>query len=176
MAEKAQPDDGQLIAACLKGRVEAYSELVRRYQDRLFNALFRFLGNTEDALDVSQEAFLSAYLALRDLRRRSRNKSASFRLDDHGASPDRTAPATFRLEQQESVEQLQQALLQLSPDHRAVLVLKELEGMRYEEIAAVMDVPIGTVRSRLHRARLELKDILAPDAPGASCEEEAGSR
>lgn len=197
MAEKAQHDDGQLIAACLKGRAEAYGELVRRYQDRLYNALFRFLGNTEDALDVAQEAFLSAYLALRDfkggaryytwlyriamnhaidLRRRTRHRATSLRVEEQAATtPDRSAPAATSLEQKESVQQLQAALQRLSPEHRVVLILKDLEGLRYEEIAEVVEVPIGTVRSRLHRARLELKDILAPGSADHGCEEQAGS-
>ncbi len=192
MPEKAPPDDQRLIAACLQGQTEAYGMLVRRHQDRLFGALFRFLGNSEDALDVAQEAFLSAYSALADfkggarfytwlyriamnhaidLRRRVKKKRTVQRVEEQAPLvPDRkAAPPGERLEQQESAAQLQGALQQLSAEHRVVLVLKDLEGLRYEEIAEIAGVPIGTVRSRLHRARLELKELLAPGAADLDC-------
>lgn len=195
MPETAPPDDQRLIAACLAGQTEAYGILVRRHQDRLFGALFRFLGNTEDALDVAQEAFLSAYSALADfkggarfytwlyriamnhaidLRRRVKQKRALQRVEEQAQSaPDRRAtPPAQRLEQQESAAQLQAALAQLSAEHRVVLVLKDLEGLRYEEIAEIAGVPIGTVRSRLHRARLELKELLSPSSANHGCEEQ----
>lgn len=192
MPESAHSDEPELIAACLRGEQQAYALLMQRHQDRLFGALFRFLGNTEDALDVAQEAFLSAFSALDrfkggarfytwlyriamnhaiDLRRRSQHKRTPRRVEEQAPhAPDNRSPSpAVRLEQEETVAQLQAALQQLSAEHRAVLVLKDLEGLRYEEIADIIKVPIGTVRSRLHRARLELKEILEPGSSGLDC-------
>jgi RNA polymerase sigma-70 factor (ECF subfamily) len=176
-------EDRQLISECLKGRGEAFSELVRRYQDRLYNAVFRFLDDAQDAQDVTQEAFISAWQALArfkgdskfftwiyriainhaiDLKRKHRvSQGTEIRLNDELqpiASP--SSPPEAAVEQREEVEKLRKALNLLSNEHRLVLILKDLDGMKYEEMAETLDVPIGTIRSRLHRARLELRQIL----------------
>ncbi len=176
-------EDRQLIADCLKGQIEAYSELVRRYQDRLYNAVFRFLNDAEDAQDVTQEAFVSAWQALSrfkgnakfftwiyriainhaiDLKRKRKvSRGLEVRLSDElqpvaaGAAPPEEA-----VERREEAEKLRKALNLLSAEHRMVLILKDIDGMKYEEMADTLEVPIGTIRSRLHRARLELRVIL----------------
>jgi RNA polymerase sigma-70 factor (ECF subfamily) len=179
-------DDRTLIARCLQGRVEAFGELVRRYQDRLYNSVYRFLGNAEDARDVVQEAFLSAFRALRKFRGRSRFFTWLYRIAlNHAvdlkrrgkflrplseASSDRpghepadrsvlTNPA-WHLDRLEEDERLQQALARLSEEFRLVLILRDIEEMSYDQIAEVLAIPVGTVRSRLHRARLELRRLL----------------
>jgi RNA polymerase sigma-70 factor (ECF subfamily) len=187
MDEQARLDEERLIAASRRGDPEAYGGLVRRYQERLYHALFRFLQNAEDAADVVQEAFLSAYLALVDfkggakfytwlyriamnhaidLRRRQgaarRSGAREVEMEsppDPGLGPDRLAM------QRDTASLLHRALGRLSQEHRLVLVLKDIEGMSYEEMAEVLEVPIGTVRSRLHRARLELKEVLEQMSP-----------
>jgi RNA polymerase sigma-70 factor (ECF subfamily) len=177
-------DDLSLVAACRAGDREAFGELVRRYQDRLYPTALRLTGRSEDALDLLQEAFLRAYrklaqfhghssfytwlyrlmvnLALSNRRRRrlanGRPYEATSNLD-LAADPDLSDPAA-PLERAERDRQVQLALNALAPDHRAVLVMKDLDGMRYEEIAGTLGVPVGTVRSRLHRARGELRDRL----------------
>ena len=177
-------DDRRLIAECLAGRTSAFGELVRRYQDRLFNAVVRVVESAEDAADVVQEAFLNAYQSLNSFKgdsefftwlyriafnaaislRRKKKAVVSFDgADARAAEP--VDPSEFTrpgvaLERSEEDAQLLTALGRLSPEHRMVLVLKDLEGQKYEDIAEVLDVPIGTVRSRLHRARMELKDLL----------------
>ena len=176
-------DDRRLIAECLAGRTTAFGELVRRYQDRLFNAVVRVVDTAEDAADVVQDAFLNAFQSLNSFKgdsefftwlyriafnaaislRRKKKAVLSFDGDTRAAEP--VDPSEFTrpgvaLERSEEDAQLLAALNRLSPEHRAVLVLKDLEGQRYEDIAQVLDVPIGTVRSRLHRARMELKDLL----------------
>lgn len=177
-------DDRQLIAECLKGRTESFGELVRRYQNRLYNAVFRMLGSAEDAQDVVQEAFLNAYQALRSFKgdaqfftwlyRIAMNQAISWKrkqrvvlpLDsrpDEGAHPLDQSTYSRPMEAAERAEEeqrLQKALGMLSAEHRMVLILKDIEGLKYEEIAGVLRVPIGTVRSRLHRARVELRAIL----------------
>lgn len=178
-------DDRRLIAECLGGRQDAFGELVSRYQSRLYNAAVRLLDHSEDAADVVQEAFLNAYQALHSFKGESefftwlyriafntaislkRKKRASVSLDaggpDAGVEPD--DPSDYvkpgaALERTEEESQLQEALNRLSHEHREVLVLKDIEGMKYEEIADILGVPVGTVRSRLHRARLELRELL----------------
>jgi RNA polymerase sigma-70 factor (ECF subfamily) len=181
-------DDRRLIADCVAGRTSAFGELVRRYQDRLFNAVLRVVDNAEDAADVVQDAFLNAYQSLNSFKGDSefftwlyriafnaaislrRKRKAVLSLDGGAGGDERTAtepadPSEFTrpgvaLERLEEDAQLLAAMARLSPEHRAVLVLKDLEGQKYEDIAEVLDVPIGTIRSRLHRARMELKDLL----------------
>lgn len=178
-------DDLQLIADCLQGRTAAFGVLVARYQDRLYNTVLRLLDNPEDARDVVQEAFLSAYQSLHAFKGDSlfftwlyriavntaishkRRERLVLRLHaaDGGASLDPLDPAESNrpghaLEMAEQERRVHHALSRLSAEHRAVLVLKDMEGMKYEEMAEVLRVPIGTIRSRLHRARLELRDLL----------------
>jgi len=183
------PDDRRLITECLKGRTAAYGELVRRYQDRLFNAVYRLLDHPEDAQDVVQEAFISAYQSLASFKgdalfftwlyRIAMNAAISHRRKHKVAVSLETGSKNElvidpvdesaysqpgdALEQQEDYNRLKAALNRLSPEHRAVLILKDIEGQKYEEIAEIMQVPVGTVRSRLHRARLELRDLLMQD-------------
>jgi RNA polymerase sigma-70 factor (ECF subfamily) len=177
-------DDRCLIAACRAGQTEAFGALVRRYQDRLYPTVLRLAGRQEDALDLLQEAFLKAFekldrfhgdssfytwiyriavnLALSDRRKKRvarRREERRGEPVDHPEDPSQTDPA-LPLERAERDDRVQAALRALAPDHRAVIVLKDLDGLRYEEIAATLGVPIGTVRSRLHRARLELRERL----------------
>ena len=177
-------DDQQLIADCLKGRSAAFGELVSRYQDRVYNTVYRLLDNAEDARDVTQEAFLSAYQSLHAFKGDSlfftwlyriavntaishkRKRRGVLRLHDPAAGPVEPADPSetnrpeHAMELAEEEKRVQEALGRLSPEHRAVLVMKDMEGQKYEDMADVLGVPIGTIRSRLHRARLELRDIL----------------
>lgn len=177
-------EDRQLIAECLKGQTEAFGELVRRYQDRLYNAVFRIIDSSEDAQDVVQEAFLSAYQALDGFKGQSgfftwlyriaMNEAISLkrkqrvtipikpRYEEEAQPQDQSAQSRpgEAAERAEEEQKLQRALNRLSPEHRSVLVLKDIEDLKYEEIAEALQVPIGTVRSRLHRARVELREIL----------------
>ena len=181
-------DDQPLIEAARAGRAEAFGELVRRYQGRLYPTLLRLTGSAEDAQDLLQEAFLRAYrkldrfrggssfytwlyrlavnLALSHRRRRKGPARFSELRAEGGAEieptgdPEQTDP-TIPAERAERDALVQSALDALAPDHRAVVVLKEFDGLRYEEIAATLGIPVGTVRSRLHRARHELRGRLS---------------
>ncbi len=181
----AQPeDDLALVAATRRGDVESFGILVRRYQDRLYSTLLRLSGCAEDARDLLQDAFLRAYeklghfhgesnfytwiyriavnLALSDRRRRRspvRARGISPETLDPPSDPRETEPSR-PLEEAERDVLIHQALRALHPDHRAVVVMKDLDGLRYEEIAEILCVPVGTVRSRLHRARAELRERL----------------
>jgi RNA polymerase sigma-70 factor (ECF subfamily) len=182
-------DDHRLIVECRQGNTAAFGVLVRRYQDRLFNTVFRLVGNAEDAHDVVQEAFLNAYQSLDgfkgdalfftwlyriavntaiSLKRRQRSAvSIDARRNGEGAveplDPSQESSPGHALEQAEQERRIQRALARLSPEHRAVLVLKDMEGQKYETMAEVLQVPIGTIRSRLHRARVELRELLERD-------------
>jgi len=183
-------DDHQLIAECLQGRTAAFGELVRRYQDRLYNAIYRLVDNADDAQDVVQDAFLNAYQSLRSFKGDSlfftwlyriafnsaislkRKQRVVLRLEtgsEHEGSstepldPSELSRPEHALEQAEEERRVQRALSRLSPEHRMVLVLKEIEGQKYDAMAEILQVPVGTVRSRLHRARLELRELLEQD-------------
>jgi RNA polymerase sigma-70 factor (ECF subfamily) len=183
-------DDRRLIAESLQGRRAAFGELVRKYQDRLYNAVYRVVDNAEDAYDVVQDAFLNAYQSLNSFKGDSEfftwlyriafNNAISFKRKrrlilslDGGRDVDgntdpvdgsQYAEPGSGMERSEEEARLMAALNRLSTEHRAVLVLKEIEGQKYEEIAEVLNVPIGTIRSRLHRARLELRELLEPQS------------
>jgi len=178
-------DDQRLIAECLGGRTAAFGEIVSRYQDRLYSSVFRLIDNAEDARDVVQEAFLNAYLSLHSFKGDSllftwlyriamntaislkRKQKVVLRLHTAGdgeaaepADPSEANAPGHALEMAEDEKRVHEALRRLSPEHRAVLVMKDMEGQKYEAMAEVLEVPIGTIRSRLHRARLELREIL----------------
>ena len=181
-----EPNDDQgLIDACRAGKTEAYGLLVQRYQGRLYPTVLRLAGCAEDAQDLVQEAFLRGYeklgrfhgessfytwiyriavnLALSDRRRRrpcaSLSAGPNGEASDPPADVDESDPS-LPLERAERERLVQDALGALAPDHRAVVVMKEYDGLRYEEIAAVLRIPVGTVRSRLHRARCDLRERL----------------
>jgi len=177
-------DDQRLIAALRAGDEWAYETMIRLYGGRLLAVARRFTRNEDDAQDVLQSAYLSAFRALKDfegtcqlstwLHRivvnicidRLRLKSAStVALDDvAGILPSDDDPAR-------TVEGLQlggrigAALGQLSPKHRVALVLREVQGLSYQEIASAMDCSVGTVMSRLFHARKRMQALLLADEP-----------
>lgn len=177
-------DEHRLISDCLAGDHAAFGTLVARYQDRLYNTVFRLVGNAEDARDAVQETFLSAYQSLAGFKGDSlfftwlyriainhaismkRKQRVVLRLGSargsgtEPADPSDAAQPGRALEMAEDERRIQEALARMSPEHRTVLILKDMEGRKYEEMAELLDVPVGTIRSRLHRARFELRDIL----------------
>jgi RNA polymerase sigma-70 factor, ECF subfamily len=175
--------DQQLIADCLTGQTHVFGDLVLRYQDRLYNMLVHVLGSAEDARDVAQDAFVTAFQKLHTFQGRSAFYSWLFRIamnsaisrqrknsrvpvsieavrDRSGAEPTDPHPESrpdFSMEASERQTAVRAALADLPEEFRTVLVLKEMENMKYDEIAEMIGCPIGTVRSRIHRARAELK-------------------
>lgn len=179
----ADTSDGELIAETLRGHREAFGVLVRRYQDRLYNAMVHTVGNAEDARDVVQDTLLQAFrrletfrsssafytwlyrIALNTAASRRRRKQVPVSVDHaretRGDEPVDAGPAPGeRLEREERCRRVRQAIALLPEEQRAVLVLRDLDGLHYEEIAVILDLPVGTVRSRLHRARLQFRDVL----------------
>lgn len=172
-------------------RQELFSELLGRYGDKAYNFAFRLTGNETEAQDLVQEAFLKAYQRLEDYepgkpfdawlgtvlhniyvdgtRQLARLSTVSmdaaeeelgFSLADALAEPQR--PPLEALSGSEAERSVQGALDRLEPEMRAAVVLCDMEGSSYEDAAVVMDCPVGTVRSRLARARSRLRGMLAP--------------
>lgn len=176
-------NDTQLIDEALAGNSAAFGELVLKYQDRLYHTLAHVMGSADDAYDVVQDTFVQAFVKLETFQRTAafytwvyriamnmaathrRRRKPTLSIEqirettaqeplDRGAGPD------GRLRQRERADQVQAALASLSEEHRMILVLREMDGCDYETIAEMLDLPVGTVRSRLHRARLQLRDQL----------------
>jgi RNA polymerase sigma-70 factor, ECF subfamily len=150
-------DDAQLIDDALAGNSAAFGRLVTKYQDRLYNTLVHVVGSTHEAYDVAQDAFVQAFLKLESFHHNSAFYTWLYRIAFNVARDD--AP-TDRLDREERVAQVRAALDGLTEEFRTVLVLREIDGCCYETIADILDLPVGTVRSRLHRARLELREQL----------------
>jgi RNA polymerase sigma-70 factor, ECF subfamily len=176
-------EDLQLIDDVLKGHTMAFGNLVQKYQDRLFNSVAYMVGNVEDARDIVQEALIQAFLNLKSFqgssafytwlyriafniaatqRRRKRPAiSVEHEREQSGTEPIDGHPGPAeQVEMEERGRQVRRGLAQLSEEHRMVLILREIDGYGYETIAEMLDLPIGTIRSRLHRARLELREEL----------------
>lgn len=182
-------DEASLIAAARQGRVDAFNELVLAYQHQVYNLAYRILGDPASAADVTQETFISAYhhiagfrgnsfksYLLRivsnacydELRRRKRRPATSF--DDFGESgiDEEANPALVNesegpeehAERREVANVIQACIETLPPDQRITLVLSDVEGLSYQEIAETTGVAVGTVKSRLARARGKLRDCL----------------
>ena len=169
-------EDRDLIAKARRGGVEAYNLLISRWEKRVFNYLLRLVRNREDALDLSQEAFLKAYQNLGKLEdagrfgpwlyRIAHNEAFSLlrkRKPEGDAEPPPTGEArSFRMFPIELTLAVESALARLDPDQREAVILKIYQGFKFEEIAEVLSCPVSTVKSRLYTALDLLKDTLAP--------------
>jgi RNA polymerase sigma-70 factor (ECF subfamily) len=173
-------EDARLIDQTLAGDGAAFGQLVRRYQDRLFNTLVYVTGSRPEAEDVVQDTFVQAFTKLNSFqqrssfytwvyriafnlwaskrRRRRREMSLEFGREVAGHElADATDSPLQQLERQEQIGLIRLALETLNDEARAILTLREMDGCCYETIAEILELPVGTVRSRLHRARLQLK-------------------
>jgi len=177
-----------LIASARKGDVDAFNTLVVAYQHQVYNLAYRIMGDEASASDATQEAFISAYKHMQsfrgesfkswiyrivtnacydELRRRKRKPATSLEgLVDNSDTeieydiPDESAGPEDRLEQRNLAEAIQSGIGTLPSDQRITLVLSDVQGMSYEEIAAITGANLGTVKSRLSRARAKLRDYL----------------
>lgn len=177
--------DEEIIARVLGGDSQAFGQLALRYQKRLFNKLRSIVSSPLDAEDIVQEALLRAFLKLDTFRSRSRFYTWLFRIAlNQARCRARRARANFSLAENrygqaidpadhrqvagelvvrhEEAFAVRQALGRLSEQHRVVLLLREVEGCDYRTIGEMLDLNIGTVRSRLGRARMKLREGLAP--------------
>jgi len=180
-------NEPQLIARAQKGDLDAFNDLVYHYQDMAYNVAYRVLGNEDSASDATQDAFIKAYKALHQYRGgsfkawllrivtnccydllRTAQRRPSTPIDDlveddeHSdilENTDDESPEDW-VDREELGRLIQRGIAELPPDQRTVLVLSDIEGMPYEEIAAVTSVALGTVKSRLSRARAKLREFL----------------
>jgi RNA polymerase sigma-70 factor (ECF subfamily) len=175
--------DEELINRFQNGDLSAFDLIVRRYKDQLLNFAYRFLGNLEEAEDVVQETFLRLYrnkkayrqiakfstwlytitsnLAKTELRKRKRRKLISisdmgyeekeYEIEDQRADTEREVNSSM----QEKL--IQQAIEELSPRFREVIILRDVQELSYEEVGEILKIPLGTVKSRVNRARLKLQ-------------------
>jgi len=178
--------DAQLVERCLDGDPAAWEDLVKTHTRRVYSICYRFTGNDMEAQDLTQDVFLRVFKTLKSFRsgegsflvwlsrvsrnllidhyRRTRLDRASESLDDQlPVLEERTAMSARTdgmLAGREASEVLQGALQKLSPELRETVILRDLEEMEYREIAKVLNVPEGTVKSRLNRGRAELARVL----------------
>jgi len=187
--DNSSADDKSLVRAAQKGDMVAFEELVSRHRDKIYARAYSMMRNEEEAIDLSQEAWVKAWqrlkqfqgessfgtwmtrivinLCLDQLRRHKRQRAESIEaMDEESGGVERHMPVvtvnpTERLERVELRQRIDQALGQLSEAHRTAIVLHEFEGMEYKEIAKAMDCSIGTVMSRLFYARRKMAVLLS---------------
>jgi RNA polymerase sigma factor (sigma-70 family) len=180
----------ELVRRARRGDLEAYDDLVRRYQERIYATIYHMTANHEDANDLAQDTFIKAYHALKSFKggssfytwvyRIAVNKTINFLKQRKNRShmslndldfnaehdPDLVALVSDKTPRREAnlnelQEKLNEALLKLSEPHRLVVTLHDVQGLAHEEIAEIMDCNIGTVRSRLFYARQQLQGYLS---------------
>ncbi len=179
--------DDFLVHKAQKGDVEAFEELICAYEHRIYNIAYKMMGNPEDAMDVAQEALLKIYKSLKKFKNQStfstwvyrvamntcldelRKKKRGFLLlmnDAEGygngivdSSSDSLPEVSY--ERKERLKSLQNAIQELIPDYKSVIILRDIQGFSYEEIAEILHCPLGTVKSRINRARTELRKKLS---------------
>jgi RNA polymerase sigma-70 factor (ECF subfamily) len=181
-------EDEDLVRRTLAKDLDAFGQLYERHRERVFWLAYHFVRNKADAMDLCQEAFVKAYESLPTFRGQARfstwlmrvasNTCVDFvrqakvrradaldeeRISEEPRRPDGTDRANpiGGLEAQEMKTAVAAAIAQLSPEHRAVMLLHAVEGMTYQEIAEAVGCPVGTVMSRLHYARKRLRGLLA---------------
>jgi RNA polymerase sigma-70 factor (ECF subfamily) len=178
--------DSELIVRWQSGDESAFEDLVRRHEQRVFRLLYRMMGNREEAEDVSQEAFLSLHRHGHRFRREARFSTFVYRVAANAAlnrrrslGRNRNRLNELKVSQQagfdlppgprdpedaasgsEAQRRVQSALLELPDDLRVAILLYDIEGQSYQEVAGVLGIPEGTVKSRIHRARNALRDLL----------------
>lgn len=175
--------DAECVKRVQRGDTQSFEILVRRHQKTTFNLIYRFLGDYDEATETAQEVFLSAYSSIQQFRgdanfatwlyriafnhASSRRKSLNSKLQRHVALEDDvvadcSADPETSAERREIQQCVQQALNSLDGDDAQIILLRDLQDVSYEDIAETLDVPVGTVKSRLHRARQALRTSLAP--------------
>lgn len=189
--EATEGFESRLVARCQRGDPDAFDELVERYQSKVYNLAYRLLGDADEASDVGQEAFLRIYRGIQRFHGGSALTTWIYRIvhnlcldemkkkrrrphiipepadDDSGGDqlldrlPDESEEPQSQILSDERDLAVRGAIATLKPHHRDVLVLYDLEGLSYNEIAEVLHTNVGTIKSRLNRARLALAQELA---------------
>lgn len=179
-----------LIQKAQKGDTNAFGTLVASYEKFIFNVACKMFSNSEDASDIAQEALIKAYknidkfdfnssfstwlyritvnACIDEMRKRKGRESISIDAEDEESGlavqiEDTSLGAEERVIQNETVSEVRAAIDKLSEEHKTVIILRDLQDMTYEQVAQTLDLSIGTVKSRLARARKSLKDIILKD-------------
>ena len=189
LVDSTEMNESELILAARKGDVDAFKQLVLRYQDRIYNLAVRILGDEDDAGDIMQNTFLTAYLNLPRFRNgtflswlfriatnscydifRQHKRHPIMSMEDKDLGEEKLVPLDnisssnmipeVEYERHEFEEVVQHALNQLDIDQRAVVILVDQQEFDYQEAAQILHIPVGTVTSRLARARLRLRQLL----------------
>ena len=165
-----------LLAKARKGDKEAFGQVIYPYERLIYNIAYKYIGNTEDAKDIAQESMLKIYLNIKSCRSMQTFKAWSAKITVNTALDalrkranraaevleDYPAPETDRPEHvavvNEDIKQLKEAINSLSEEHRTLIILRDLEGFSYGELAQTTGIAMGTVKSRLSRARLALRE------------------
>ena len=188
--DAGEPDDVELVKRCQAGDSSAFNDLITRYRSKVFTMIYGMVQNEQDAWDLAQEGFLKAWKSIHrfkgessfytwlyrimtnvtidSLRRKGIRGEAEFddRIAPVNVEPgSRTTPSSSplpnkKLEYREIRERINEAIAKLSPEHRAVIVMKEIEDLQYSEIAEILSCSLGTVMSRLFYARKKLQNLL----------------
>lgn len=185
-------EDSESVSLCKKGDISAFEALIKKYQKKVFNIAFRMIGNYDDACEVAQDTFVSAYRSINKFKgmskfstwlhtitvNLSKNKRKQlgtrkyheqFSLDNRlvteegsvSVEPVSADPSPLEgLEQKETQQKIQNCINKLADEFREVLILRDMQGFSYEEIGAMLNVAQGTVKSRLFRAREDVKELL----------------
>ena len=180
-----------IVQRVLEGDTNAFEELVLEYEKKVYNVALRMLNNSEDAADMTQEAFIKAYnslsgfrgdskfsvwltrivsnLCLDFMRSRNRRPTVSLSMEDEDGEDvqldiaDTSQSPEQLLERSLTRESVRRGLQSLPEDYREILLLREIQGLSYDEIAAALDIEVGTVKSRIFRGRKKLCDYLIKD-------------
>ena len=173
-------EDLELARRSQAGDTEAFGELVTKYRAKIFTMVYRMVCNENDAWDLAQEGFLKAWRSIQQFQGRSsfytwlysltvnltidslRRKGRRVEVELDDAIPSSLPSPRANYHRNEIRQHINAALAQLSPEHRAVIVLKEIEDLQYQEIAKILNLSIGTVMSRLFYGRKQLQSILRP--------------
>lgn len=195
MREKKQTirdEDYEFVSLCKKGDVDAFEVLVKKHQKRMFNIAYRMIGNYEEACDIVQDAFVSAYRSIKSFKgtakfstwlytivmNLSKNRLKQLKTQRHrekfsindpiptndgqtrGELASSEPSALENLEKSDVQQKVQECINSLDEEFREVLILRDIQGLSYGEISDLLEVPEGTVKSRLFRAREAIKDCL----------------
>jgi RNA polymerase sigma-70 factor (ECF subfamily) len=177
---RPSPGDGELVAMTLGGRSEAFAMLVERYDRAVYHLAYRTLHDVEEARDASQEAFFKAYRSLRTFKQGAKFSTWIFAITYHACCdrlnrrkrysneemPERADPGPGPESQAIALDQarrLHDAIDALPEKYRTVITLYHLQGKQYEEIAQVLGLPMGTVKTHLFRAKEHLRKILGAE-------------
>ena len=190
--QTTRDEDHELVSLCKKGEVDAFEVLVKKHQKRMFNIAYRMVGNYEEACEIVQDAFISAYRGMKGFKGKARfstwlsaivmnlskNRLRQLKAQLHRkeysidnpvltderqikGEPASSEPSALEMLEKRDVQQkVQECINSLDEEFREVLILRDIQGFPYDEIADLLTLPEGTVKSRLFRAREALKDCL----------------